>query len=148
MTTEYYAHKDQPLPTHLLAVAREAERFGKFFGADGQAHLAGLLHDLGKAEEAMRTRILTDNKKGEKQPHAHHGAALALEKQVWPVAFAVNGHHAGLHDRRDLQKARKHLQKARDGGLYRLVSSSLYEGTLRGAGLDVSGHLGDFDQCL
>ncbi len=111
---EYYAHKDQVLPKHLLAVANEAKRFGRFFGGAGQAYLAGLLHDLGKAEDAMRKRILTDNKQGEKQPHAHHGAALALEKQVWPVAFAINGHHAGLHDRPDLQRARKHLQKARD----------------------------------
>lgn len=111
---EYYAHKDQPLPQHLLAVANKAEQFGKFFGAGGQAKLAGLLHDLGKAEHTMRTRILTDNKEGEKQPHAHHGAALALEKQLWPVAFAINGHHAGLHDRPNLQKAGKHLQKAKD----------------------------------
>jgi len=33
-------------------------------------------------------------------------------------------------------------------GLYRLVSSSLYEGTLHGAGLDVSGQLGNFDYLL
>ncbi len=29
-----------------------------------------------------------------------------------------------------------------------VVSSSLYEGTLHGTGLDVSGQLGNFDYCL
>jgi len=114
---EYYAHKDQLLPKHLLAVAKIARHFGGFFGAEWQAHLAGLLHDLGKAENEFQKRIGEDQraaKQAKKEPHAHHGAALAVEKQVWPVAFAINGHHAGLHDRPDLAKARKHLQKARD----------------------------------
>ena len=66
----------------------------------------------------MRKRILTDNKEGEKQPHAHHGASLLLDSEekrggpVWPVAFAINGHHAGLHDRSNLQKIAKHREKA------------------------------------
>jgi CRISPR-associated endonuclease/helicase Cas3 len=118
MNEEYLAHKDQPLPAHLLAVAMLAEGFGRFFGADGQTHLAGLLHDLGKAEDEMRKRILTNNKEGERQPHAHHGASLLLnsnEKRggpVWPVAFAINGHHAGLHDRSNLQRVVKQREKA------------------------------------
>jgi CRISPR-associated endonuclease/helicase Cas3 len=112
MREEYWAHKGQPLPTHLIGVSRRAQQFGKFFCADGQARLAGLLHDLGKAEEEMRKRILSDDKEGEKQPHAHHGAALALAHGLWSVAFAINGHHAGLHDRSNLQKVVKHQPKA------------------------------------
>lgn len=61
------------------------------------------MHDLGKAENAFQKRIRGD-KDAKKEPHAHHGAALALDKNHWPVAFAVNGHHAGLHNRVDLQQ--------------------------------------------
>ncbi|MCX7827099.1 MAG: CRISPR-associated endonuclease Cas3'', partial [Verrucomicrobiae bacterium] len=122
---EYYAHKDQPLPKHLLAVARQAKQFGKLFGADGQSYLAGLLHDLGKAEEEFQKRL--EGKKADKQPHAHHGTALALANQNWPVAFAINGHHAGLHDRPNLQRTGKHLQKARDAEK-RLTGSAHWNG--------------------
>jgi CRISPR-associated endonuclease/helicase Cas3 len=47
---------------------------------------------------------------GGKQPHAPHGASLLLEPPqnrggpVWPAAFAVFGHHAGLHNRGDVKK--------------------------------------------
>lgn len=49
---------------------------------------------------------------GDKQPHAHHGAALALAQEHWPVGFAANGHHAGLHNRGDLPKRRDYEQPA------------------------------------
>ena len=102
------AHENQPLATHLLGVARLAEAFGRFFGGAEQARLAGLLHDLGKAEGEFQKRITTD--KGKKEAHASHGAALLLQVDpdrggpVWPVAFAINGHHAGLQDRAALQQ--------------------------------------------
>ena len=96
------AHPDQSLVKHLLGVARRAKEFAARFEGENQAELAGLLHDLGKAEKEFQDRIA--GKKADKHPHAHHGAALALAQQVWPVAFAINGHHAGLHDRSDLQQ--------------------------------------------
>ena len=88
MNEEYWAHKDQPLPVHLLGVAKRADQFGKFFNADGQAYHAGLLHDLGKAEDEFLKRICGD--KGKEEPHAHHGAALVLEDTsrgcpIWPT---------------------------------------------------------------
>jgi CRISPR-associated endonuclease/helicase Cas3 len=115
MTQEYWAHEGQPLPTHLLGVAKRARQFGKFFSADEQARLAGLLHDLGKAEEEFRKRI--EAKNGKEEPHAHHGAAMVLEDTcrggpIWPVAFAINGHHAGLHDRHNVDKRRSEYAKA------------------------------------
>lgn len=96
------AHPDQSLVKHLLGVARRARGFATHFHGEDHANLAGLLHDLGKADAEFQKRI--SNEKGEKRPHAHHGAALALEHQLWPVAFAINGHHAGLHNRSDLQQ--------------------------------------------
>ena len=100
--TQILAHPDQSLVKHLLGVACRAKEFAARFQGENHAELAGLLHDLGKAEKEFQDRIA--GKKADKHPHAHHGAALALERQVWPVAFAINGHHAGLHDRSDLQQ--------------------------------------------
>jgi CRISPR-associated endonuclease/helicase Cas3 len=66
------------------------------------------LHDLSKAESEFQKRVQTDDKEGERQPHAHHGAVYALlqEPAVWPVALAINGHHAGLHNRGDVAAKR------------------------------------------
>lgn len=96
------AHPGQTLAEHLLAVSARAKEFARRFDAADHGELAGLLHDLGKAEGEFQKRIRSNDKDGEKQPHAHHGAAMALSQDVWPVAFAVNGHHAGLHDRHAL----------------------------------------------
>lgn len=101
------AHPEQSLADHLSGVARLAKGFASHFGAERQAELAGLLHDLGKADDEFQKRMAktigASQEDGQKRPHAHHGAALALAHQLWPVAFAINGHHAGLHDRSDLQ---------------------------------------------
>lgn len=109
-----YAHQNQSLAAHLIGVAELAARFTSFFGSSEHGRLAGLLHDLGKAEDEFQKRILKAaglaEDDGEKQPHAHHGAALLLQEDaerggpVLPVAFAINAHHAGLHDRSNLQK--------------------------------------------
>lgn len=106
--TPFLAHPDQLLVKHLLGVSRRARVFAAQFQAETQAELCGLLHDLGKADAEFQKRISKaaglSKEDGDKRPHAPHGAALALERQVWPVAFAVFGHHAGLHNRSDLQQ--------------------------------------------
>jgi CRISPR-associated endonuclease/helicase Cas3 len=103
-----FAHPNQPLAVHLAKVAERAKQFAAHFQGDHHAHLAGLFHDLGKAEEEFQKRIAKaagrSNADGAKHPHAPHGAALALQHHLWPVAFAINGHHAGLHNRSDLQQ--------------------------------------------
>jgi CRISPR-associated endonuclease/helicase Cas3 len=110
----FWAHKDHTLAKHLNDTGQKAARFARAFQAEDHGRIAGMLHDLGKAEEEFQKRILSDDKEGEKQPHAHHGAMLALEAQAWPIALAINGHHAGLHNRGDVEKKRNdYLQKAR-----------------------------------
>ncbi len=105
--TPLLAHPDQSLVEHLLGVARRAHAFAAHFEGGEHAHLAGLLHDLGKADAKFQQRIAKAagraKEDGDKRPHAHHGAAMVLEHQLWPVAFAINGHHAGLHNRSGLQ---------------------------------------------
>jgi CRISPR-associated endonuclease/helicase Cas3 len=111
------AHKDQSLVSHLEGVSKKSESFAAPFGAAEQGKLAGVLHDLGKAEDEFQKRIHTEDHEGEKQPHAHHGAGYALRTCAtpqWPVALAVNGHHAGLHNRGDVdQKAEQYRERAR-----------------------------------
>ncbi|MBE7504372.1 MAG: CRISPR-associated helicase Cas3' [Verrucomicrobiales bacterium] len=119
-SNQLLAHRDQSLVEHLVGVACRARIAGRSFQGEQHAELAGLLHDLGKAEAEFQKRIrkaagLT-KQDGEKQPHAHHGAALLLDARrggpVWPVAFAINAHHAGLHDRSNLQKRANMKDKA------------------------------------
>ncbi len=99
---------DDLLVDHLNRVAEEAAKFARAFDAEPQARAAGLLHDLGKVHQKFQDRMQAAVKgeepaDAEKLPHCHHGAALALKANNYPVAFAVNGHHAGLHNRGDLQ---------------------------------------------
>lgn len=112
------AHPEQLLTRHLAGVAQLAKSFADSFGASSQGELAGLLHDLGKAEDVFQMRMEAikngKNDPGGKESHAHHGAALALAQDHWPVAFVVNGHHAGLHNRSDLAKRADYEQRARE----------------------------------
>jgi len=113
-STTILAHPGQSLVEHLMGVARRAKQFAAHFQSDDHAYIAGLLHDLGKGEKEFQKRIQKAaglaKEDGEKQPHAHHGAALALHHQLWPIAFAINGHHAGLHNRSDLQQVSSKLR--------------------------------------
>jgi CRISPR-associated endonuclease/helicase Cas3 len=116
-STQLLAHPEQSLADHLSGVAQLAESFADWFGASNHGKIVGLLHDLGKAEDVFqtRTRPIQAGKKdpGDKQPHAHHGASLALAQDHWPVAFSVNGHHAGLHNRSDLAKRADYQERAK-----------------------------------
>jgi CRISPR-associated endonuclease/helicase Cas3 len=108
----YYAHSGQQtdrsdwqlLQDHLQAVAELAQERAQVFGGAEWAHLAGLLHDLGKYSDAFQKRL---NGSDQRADHSTAGAKLVIEhlRQVlgpqWgllakPLAFVIAGHHAGL----------------------------------------------------
>lgn len=111
---QYFAHKDHLLSQHLNDVGTRTANFAIAFDASLHGQIAGLLHDLGKAEAEFQQRLESDDRQVKnKNPHAHHGAMIALKKDVWPIAFAINGHHAGLHNRSDVSKRKiDYLNKA------------------------------------
>lgn len=81
---------------HLELVARRAEQSAETFGAGAEAHLAGLLHDAGKASELF-TRRLRGQASG--LDHWSPGASLALRRYQQhgiAAALAIAGHHVGL----------------------------------------------------
>jgi CRISPR-associated endonuclease/helicase Cas3 len=61
---KFYAHSGlnadksdwQTLPDHLNAVAKLASYNARYFGGEGLANLAGLLHDLGKYSAQFQAR--------------------------------------------------------------------------------------------
>ena len=85
------------LSDHLQAVANRAAQFASSFGAEEQAHAAGLLHDLGKYADQFLRR-LKDSRESSRD-HWSAGAALLAAKYLGmglvPAVAAV-GHHVGL----------------------------------------------------
>ncbi len=85
----------QDLHEHLCGVAARAAKFARPCQMEEEATLAGLLHDLGKYSLRFQARLCN--------PAVIHGVnhwaagtAYALERKLWTVAFAVDGHHTGL----------------------------------------------------
>lgn len=123
----YYAHSGQqtdrsdwqPLRDHLAAVAELARARAHAFGGADWAHLAGLLHDLGKYSVAFQNRL---NGSDQRADHSTAGAKIVIEHLTqtqgaeWAavarlLGFVIAGHHAGLangvddgHERSTLRK--------------------------------------------
>lgn len=100
MDTTYFAHSGNAvgerhlLSTHLQSVATLARDFADTTSWAGEAHLAGLLHDLGKYADRFQARL-----RGEDSglDHWSQGAWLALVKhRAKAAALAIQGHHVGL----------------------------------------------------
>lgn len=129
-------------------VAQLAKRFAGRYGALF-AEYAGLLHDLGKFQEAFQKYIRhasgfekenahledVESTKLRKIPHSTAGAKYAVE-HLNPffghlLAYLITGHHAGLADWYDKGSLKLRLQQADDelaASLSGLVESGLSEG--------------------
>ncbi|MBM9537322.1 CRISPR-associated endonuclease Cas3'' [Desulfobulbus alkaliphilus] len=98
----------QQLSVHLLVVATLAREFARGFGLndpaiEDEALLAGLLHDLGKYRSAFQEYLRGERAGDAETRHAIYGGAHAFTSEQLGAAFAIAGHHAGLHDLADLQ---------------------------------------------
>lgn len=156
MKVHYIAHSRQDssenwhshlLQKHLQKVAQLAKRFAGRYGPLF-AEYAGLLHDLGKFQEAFQKYIRNasgfekenahlediESIKLHKIPHSTAGAKYAVE-HLNPffghlLAYLITGHHAGLADWYGKGSLKSRLQQADDelvASLSGLVESSLSE---------------------
>lgn len=119
------------LQEHLKKVAELAARFAGRYGSLF-AEYAGLLHDLGKFQQAFQEYICkvsgfekenahledVESSKPKKIPHSTAGAKYAVD-QLDPLlghllAYLIAGHHAGLSDWHDKGSLKNRLQKADD----------------------------------
>ncbi len=94
----------QPLRDHLKNVAEIAARFAEPLGLVAEAKYAGLLHDLGKYRQAFQDYLAGRHVKDAETWHAADGARFAAQARAILQAFAIAGHHGGLHDLADLQE--------------------------------------------
>jgi CRISPR-associated endonuclease/helicase Cas3 len=90
----------QNLRDHLVSVGALAARKGAKFGAQRAAHLAGLLHDVGKYSLAFQRRL---GGSGEPVDHSTAGAQQVIQLATGGIdrgmaeliAYLIAGHHAG-----------------------------------------------------
>lgn len=68
------------------------------------AYWAGLLHDFGKYRDEFQQYLRAQRDSSTETHHAVYGAALAYRQDWLGPAFAIAGHHAGLHDLHELQR--------------------------------------------
>ena len=108
---QYFAHSGNGsgswhrLAEHLAGVAKLGSRFAEQSCSDlkDPAFWAGLLHDIGKYRDEFQEYLRNEREGSVETHHAIYGAALAFQRGWLGPAFAIAGHHAGLHDISELQ---------------------------------------------
>jgi len=126
--TKFYAHtaedeqgrpipeesgKWQPLSVHLRNVADLAKDFARPLNLEAEAELAGLLHDLGKYACRFQARLRDNSIHGIN--HWAAGSIHALDQlKAALVAYAVDGHHAGIPAAGALAQARQYARDLAD----------------------------------
>jgi CRISPR-associated endonuclease/helicase Cas3 len=103
---EFVAHSENDKgEKHLLVdhLERTAELACSFAPSDKFVplfSLAGLLHDVGKYQDGFQKYLVTGKPK---TPHAGIGAynAYRMAKDIYPLQFTIQGHHAGMPDNAD-----------------------------------------------
>ncbi|MHC1685973.1 MAG: CRISPR-associated endonuclease Cas3'' [Clostridiaceae bacterium] len=98
----------QPLDDHLKNVAEMAAGFAALFDSGEWAYAAGLLHDVGKADDVFQGYLHRSNGLDDAEydkgrvNHSSAGAALAVRAfgncAGKIIAYIAAGHHAGLPD--------------------------------------------------
>lgn len=96
----YWAHisssgQIQLLLDHLNGTACLAKSFASSFGAEEQAELAAMAHDIGKYSSAFQKRLRGESIRVD---HSTAGAVECWKLRQPFAAFAVAGHHSGLPD--------------------------------------------------
>lgn len=106
----YYAHTKenepesnwQTLDNHLVNTANIAVTRCSISQYHPFIKLAALLHDFGKFQNAFQNYLKKGGRKGS-VPHAAWGAAYIREELGFSeIAFAIDGHHKGLPDKKDV----------------------------------------------
>ena len=110
--TAYLAHTENASGTphllreHLYFVGKLARHFSERAcpPLNESADWGGRLHDLGKYRDEFQAYLRKQREGGVETHHAVYGAAAAFQRESYGLAFAIAGHHAGLHDLNDLQE--------------------------------------------
>ncbi|QJD29552.1 CRISPR-associated endonuclease Cas3'' [Methylococcus geothermalis] len=112
LETTYLAHTENAsgvphlLREHLYFVGKLARHFSEKAcpALNESADWAGRLHDLGKYRDEFQSYLRNQRDSSTETHHAVYGAAAAFQRESNGPAFAIAGHHAGLHDRDALQE--------------------------------------------